>query len=596
MDRITYLRKPQFVSVLLLFILALPIQARPQPVSPANQSDSIIMFGGDFEYPPFEYLNAEGKPEGFNIDIARAVAKEMGLNINITLGPWSEVRKNIEAGKTDALMGMFYSSERDKKVDFSIPHFIASYSLFVRDGSEIKGLSDLKSSTAIAQLGDLGHDYLVETQVAKNIITKSNWVETLKSLSNGEGDCAIVSRIQGVILIKQLNLKNIHSVGPPFLQRKYCMAVKEGNSNLLAKFNEGLSILKTTGEFDEIYENWFGLYERKTMSTWEALSFLAWFLLPLVGVALLGVAWLWMLRKQVRRKTLELQLEVKERQLNEQKLVESKHQLKLQNEEYETLYQSVKKQNAIIETINSQLVQAKEKAEENDQLKSAFLANMSHEIRTPLNGIVGFSALLSNGNLSQIKRDQYVAVVTNCSDRLLTLLTDILDISKIETGQITLTFSPVMLDEVFSEVFTLFYPQTELKKIELTYTGMDDQSSIMVYTDRQRLFQILINLLSNAMKFTYSGEISFGYKVDGSQVCCFVKDMGVGIEPEYLDKIFGRFSQGNPTHPNQGGTGLGLAIVKSLVTLLGGKIWVESEVGRGSTFFFTLPLQPKQDK
>ncbi len=593
MDRNTAFLESLFLSVFLLFILALPIQARPQPVSPANQSDSIIMFGGDFQYPPFEYLNAEGKPEGFNIDIARAVAKEMGLNIDITLGPWSKIRESIESGRIDALMGMFYSSERDKKVDFSIPHFIASYSLFVRDGSEIKGLSDLKSSTAIAQLGDLGHDYLVETQVAKTIITKSNWVETLKSLSNGEGDCAIVSRIQGVMLIKQLNLKNIHSVGQPFLQRKYCMAVKEGNSNLLAKFNEGLSIIKTTGEFDEIYENWFGLYERKTMSRWEALTFLAWYLLPLVGVALLGVAWLWMLRKQVRRKTLELQLEVKERQLNEQKLVESEHQLKLQNEEYETLYQSVKKQNAIIETINSQLVQAKEKAEENDQLKSAFLANMSHEIRTPLNGIVGFSALLSNGNLSQIKRDQYVAVVTNCSDRLLTLLTDILDISKIETGQITLAFSPVVLDEVFSEVFTLFYPQTELKKIELTYTGMDDQSSIMVYTDKQRLFQILINLLSNAMKFTYSGEISFGYKVDGAQVCCFVKDMGVGIEPEYLDKIFGRFSQGNPTHPNQGGTGLGLAIVKSLVTLLGGKIWVESEVGRGSTFFFTLPLQEK---
>ena len=583
-----------FVSLilggLLSLCLAASVQARCPNASQTN-SDSIIVIGGDYNYPPFEYLNAKGEPDGFNVDVVRAVAKEMGLHIKIELGPWSEVRKLLEDGKIDALMGMYYSSERDKKVDFSIPHFISSYSLFVRDSSNIKEFKDIRNRKVIAQLDDLGYDYIKENHITSHIISKGDWKETLKSLSRGEGDCAIVSRVQGVMLIHNLNLKNIHAVGQPILQQKYCMAVAEGNSGLLATFNEGLSTLKATGQYEVIYEKWFGLYEEKVVSKDKLIRFILWLLIPLVGAMLLVGAWVTMLRRQVLRKTKELELELKEHKITEQKLVENEQRLTVQNEEYAVVYEELKWRNSMIESINEQLTIAKEKAEDSNRLKSAFLANMSHEIRTPLNGIVGFSALLARKELSETKRNQYSEIVNNNAQRLLALLSDILDFSKIETGQIVITLRPVVLNEVFAELFAIYQPQVESKQLKLIL-NTSVEGEVLVNTDKQRLFQVLINLLSNALKFTSAGEIVFGYEVQGHQVCCYVRDSGIGIEPAYLVTIFERFSQGNPEHSRQG-TGLGLAIAKSLVALLGGEIWVNSKVGEGSTFYFTIPYEPK---
>ncbi len=264
-----------------------------------------IKMRGDHNYPPFEYIDDAGNPAGFNIEIVKAVAEIMNLDISIQLGPWDKARRELEKGEIDALAGMYKTKERDKIVDFSIPHLVVSYAIFVRKNSDIKSLNDVRDRLIIVQKDDLGNDYVRQKQLTHKIIEKGDWEDTLKSLSEGEGDCAIVSRLQGLRLINKLGIKNLKSVGPPIIQRKYCIAVKEGDYKLLAKINEGLSLIKTTGKYEKIYEKWFGIYEKNSLN--KKLKYLAGIIFILIVIAGTGFLWSWSLRKSVAVKTRELQ-------------------------------------------------------------------------------------------------------------------------------------------------------------------------------------------------------------------------------------------------------------------------------------------------
>jgi signal transduction histidine kinase/ABC-type amino acid transport substrate-binding protein/CheY-like chemotaxis protein len=285
-----------------------------------TEEHRILHVRGDHNYPPYEYLNEQGRPDGFNVDIIKAVADTMGLRIRIDLGPWDEVRSELEKKEIDALIGMFQTRERDKNFDFSIPHFIASYAVFVRDDSPIRSIKDVKNKKILVQLSDLGHDYLKENDITSDIVVKKNWSEVLKSLAKGEGDCAIVSRLQGTWLIGKLAITNIKAVGSPIIQRKYCLAVTEGNSTLLAKLNEGLSIIKETGRYDEIYTKWFGVYEERPLSFARIIQYLIWIVLPLLLLTITGFLWSWTLKKKVNLRIIDLQNELHERKKAEEAL------------------------------------------------------------------------------------------------------------------------------------------------------------------------------------------------------------------------------------------------------------------------------------
>ncbi|HBO73658.1 MAG TPA: hypothetical protein DD653_03080 [Marinilabiliales bacterium] len=237
-----------------------------------------------------------------------------------------------------------------------------------------------------------------------------------------------------------------------------------------------------------------------------------------------------------------------------------------------------------------ELIKAKEKAEESDKLKSAFLANMSHEIRTPMNGIIGFSELFIQDDISPEKRRSYANIVIESGKQLLTIVDDILDISKIEVGQITLYNQPVTVNDIITELFSFYSPKAKDQNLSLfPYKDLSDVQSVIL-TDKQRLVQVLNNLLSNAFKFTNKGHISFGYAAKGDYLEFFVQDTGAGI-PEHMHQlIFERFRQvENHTIQRFRGTGLGLSISQKLVELLGGKIYLESEENVGTKFYFTIP-------
>ena len=249
--------------------------------------------------------------------------------------------------------------------------------------------------------------------------------------------------------------------------------------------------------------------------------------------------------------------------------------------------------------IEGELIEAKEKAEESDRLKSAFLANMSHEIRTPMNSIIGFSQLLDDETISDNERSHFIDLIQNSGNDLLRLIDDIIDISKIEAGQLKVFKSQYFLDNIMQEFFVSYNEflktKPEKKDITIRYNPPADSKTV-VYTDIDRFKQIFRNLMNNAIKFTESGLIEFGFKLrqrkQDPEIEFYVRDTGIGISKDNLDVIFQSFRQANDSDTRlYGGTGLGLTITKRMVEILGGRIWVKSVKNQGSTFYFTLPYK-----
>ncbi len=244
-----------------------------------------------------------------------------------------------------------------------------------------------------------------------------------------------------------------------------------------------------------------------------------------------------------------------------------------------------------------ELIEAKQKAEESDRLKSAFLANMSHEIRTPMNSIIGFSELLAKTSGLTGSKAKYLDLIVSSGKSLLNLINDIIDISKIEAGRLKVKPRKSPLNPMMNEIYISQYQINNIKEkgIGFTVKNSVESDEFQIETDPFRFKQVINNLITNAMKFTDKGFIEFGYRFNTPEELLFyVKDTGQGMPKEKLDVIFERFGQiEQKGDKNQQGTGLGLAISKKLVELLGGKMWVESEEGKGSTFFFTLPYDPE---
>lgn len=248
-----------------------------------------------------------------------------------------------------------------------------------------------------------------------------------------------------------------------------------------------------------------------------------------------------------------------------------------------------------------ELVEAKNKAEESDRLKSAFLANMSHEIRTPMNGILGFTELLKDPHLTGAEQKEFIRIIEKSGDRMLNLINDIISISKVESGQETIYISDTNVNDTIKEVYNFFKQEAEQKGLKLSFENSRPQMESIIRTDRRKVFAVLSNLVKNAIKFTIQGSIEFGYERKNGFLEFFVKDTGPGVPPAHRDLIFERFRQGSESLTrNYEGAGLGLSISKAYVEMLGGKIWVESNnnepisaeycANGGSKFYFTIPI------
>lgn len=240
------------------------------------------------------------------------------------------------------------------------------------------------------------------------------------------------------------------------------------------------------------------------------------------------------------------------------------------------------------------LIEAKEKAEESDRLKTAFLANISHEIRTPMNGILGFAGLLKEKRLSREEQENFVNIIEKSGERMLNTINDLIDISKIESKLVITNRSVININKQINYLYTFFKPETDRKGLQFNhFKALPDEKAI-IYTDEEKLNSVLTNLVKNAIKYTDKGKIEFGYQLSNNSLLFYVKDTGIGVVKNKQEAIFERFVQADisTTKPYEG-SGLGLSIAKAYIEMLKGKIWVESEEGNGSHFFFTIPFEEK---
>ena len=340
---------------------------------------------------------------------------------------------------------------------------------------------------------------------------------------------------------------------------------------------------------------------------WEKLWFLA--LLLLVVISIIVTAWYLKIAASKRRENI-LRKEVAERtkdlyeaysKLEESNIQIEKHNkaLRLQRDRIsrQNLELKIHRQNLelMVADRTKDLEEAKLRAEESDHLKSAFLANMSHEIRTPLNAIMGFIDILEADEHSPEEREKISYIIQTNSDSLLQLINDIIDISIIEANQLVIRKSIVNFHNFLEEIALHYRTNKDIKKksLEIIKSIPDENEELLIFTDQGRVRQIYNNLINNAIKFTDKGYVKFGYhfSADKTHIICFVEDTGIGISEENMQKLFQRFHKIEPVSTKvHRGTGLGLSISKNLAELLGGEIWLSSKVGKGTTFFFTLPL------
>ena len=274
--------------------------------------------------------------------------------------------------------------------------------------------------------------------------------------------------------------------------------------------------------------------------------------------------------------------------------------LLLENEAYkknlellvEKKTKEVKEAHEVLKKQYKELEIAKHKAEENDKLKTAFLANMSHEIRTPMNGIMGFADLLKHSGHSEKDKLEYLRLIEESGDRMLNILNDLIDISKIEAGQMEVIENETNLNILLNRLFCFFKPQADTKGLELQLSSTLPNDMCNIITDEIKLSQIITNLVKNSIKFTNTGSVVFGYKVEKEELRFYVHDTGIGIPANLKHNIFKRFIQAENDYTKAyEGAGLGLSITESFVEMLGGKIWFKSKQNEKTSFYFTIPYK-----
>jgi len=286
-----------------------------------NFKQTRLIVGGDKDYPPFEFIDEKGNPAGYNIDLIKAIAKNLGILIEIKLGKWSEIRKELNEGEIDVVSGMYFTAERDKEYEFSTPHFITDHVIITREGSyTINELSELKGKKILVMESDVMHDYLLNNNFDKEIKTVASLEEVLLTLSGGQYDCALVAKIPAQYYIEKDKLHNLIISRQSFLPNEYCFAAKEGDEELIGAIYNALTEIKASGEYKKIYDRWLGKYNEPEINFIVIIKYFLVVIIPLFLLLLGVMLWSNSLQKQVHLKTKELSDEIETRKYSEELL------------------------------------------------------------------------------------------------------------------------------------------------------------------------------------------------------------------------------------------------------------------------------------
>jgi signal transduction histidine kinase len=567
------------LALLLLCVHPVPIQAQEMEVA----SPTAIVIGGDRDYPPYEFLDKDGKPAGYNVDLSRAIADVMGMQVEFRFGGWSEMRSALMRGSVDVLQGISYSEDRAKILAFSPPHTIINHAIFARKGTPpVSTLEELRGKEIIVFQDGIMHDYLKSLGFAEELVLTDTPADALRLLASGKHDYAVVAMLPGMYIIREHKLSNLIPVAKSISSQRYCYAVRKGNEELLARFNEGLAILKKTGQYQEIYNKWLGVLGPPKVAWEKVVRYGAMVLIPLLVVLAGTVLWSRTLQKRVARRTGELALEVTERKraLEELRLHQDK------------------------------LIQA-------DKMTSLgiLVAGVAHEINNP-NGLI----LLNMPIIREVYQDTEEILETRYheqgdftlgglpysrmrnevphlleemqegANRIKRIVEELKDFARQDTAAAT---DPVDFNGIVQAAVRLV--DSSIRAATNRFEASYAPDLPMIRGNAQRIEQVVVNLLLNACQALPDTErritlVTFN-DPGADAVVLRLSDEGTGIAPEHIPHLTDPFFT---TKRETGGTGLGLSVSASIVKEHDGSLEFESDPGRGTTVTLTLPCDRRK--
>ena len=507
----------------------------------------VIHLGVDPEFTPYEFIDNDGGYKGIAADYVKLLSEKTGMKFEVEQNlTWPEAYEMGVEKKLDVLPCVSKTTQRQEYFLFSDPYFSFQRVIVVKeDNNSIKNMDDLKYTTVAVQENSSHHSYLKNIPEI-NLSLYPTVEKALIAVSKGYETAFVGNLATSAYLIRSYGLTGLKFVSMEEADQQYLFfAVRDDWPLLVSIINKGLSSI-TEEEKMTIREQWIGVDTRVDYSKIIRYIIIA----GVFVVAILCVSVFWILR---------LKQEIAKRKL-----------------------------------IEAELRTAKSEAEVANRVKSTFLARMSHEIRTPLNAIIGMSYLIKKNEITLTQR-MYVDKINQAAHNMLGIINDILDFSKIEAGRIEIEAVPFNLDKVIHQVITI--ASFRLEEQEITFSFAKELNIPTCFIgDPKRIEQILLNLMSNALKFTTQGEVSLGIRLlsrEGERYVLefMVKDTGIGMTQAQVSQLFTPFTQADSSINRRfGGTGLGLSIVKSLVEMMEGEVRVESEEGKGSSFYIMLPL------
>lgn len=655
------------IVFILLFIQFLP--EAHQLVVASEGNSRVIKIGGDYKYPPYEFLDSKGNYKGFNVEMMNSFAEKFGYKAEFVPIEWGDALNSLEKGKVDVIEGANKTNERKGNLLFSDPYAINEQVIFtLKDTAYISSIDDLKGKKVSVQRGDIGED--IAKQIEHGIITTTpSQEESMKLLFNGEVDAFLGNKTVGFYFAqKEDMLKKIKITGDVLQRVEYCLVTTKENVNLINEFNKSLKLAKEDGSYNKISKKWFGesaVYTESTIKQITGVIILIGTLLSiLIGIVLF-------INNRLKMKIYERTKELEE--VNKTVMAsERKHRKFIEhcpyaifvhnmddtilfiNEEGKRLLGASSKREIIGESIRRFLgitsylediktsklehnVYEKEiycldgskifvevkgsiiehdgeeciysvitniserkrlfEAIEYDKIKTEFFSNISHELRTPLNVILS-SLQLMKTKIESYKNcdlkhevDKSIVNIKNNGQRLLKLVNNLIDITKIDSGYINLNLKNENIIDIIENITISIVEYAEVKGIEVVFDTEIEE--VWMACDEDKIERIILNLLSNAVKFgKENGNILVKTEVDRDQLLITVEDDGVGIPKEKLLIIFDRFVQVEESLTRSfEGSGIGLSLVRSLVEVLGGDIVVQSKYGEGTKFTISLPIK-----
>lgn len=568
-----------WLLLLLLFPVGMAL-AEEETVEP----ERTIVIGGDHNYPPYEYLDQFGFPAGYNVELSKAIARVMGMEVEVRLGPWGEMRRSLNKGSVDILMGMAHTPERVAEVDFSVPHAKVHQSIWVRKGDDrIRSVKDLAGKDVVVMKGSVMHDYMLERGIPANLFLVTTLADALTLLSSGQHDCALVAKLPGEYLLSELQMNNIHPIAKPLVAQNYGFAVKKGNQELIDRFNEGLALLKKSGEYRKIREKWLGVLQPEGIPGAVIVRYGALILGPLlIGLVFISL-WSRTLRRQVALRTSELELEINERKRAAEEL-QVRHKQLLHADKMTSLgiltsgvAHEINNPNGLLQLSLPQLQRSWQDAapilEEHYRAQGDFklgwfdYSRMREEIPQMLDEMLGSS--------NRIKR----------------IVEDLKDFARRDDSGYQ---DSIELEPVIKAALRL--SDNQIRK-STDFFSIDFCENLPHFRGNgHRIEQVVVNLVLNACQALTSKEqkiqLKTGVLNDEGMIYLDVVDEGCGVDLETLGRLTDPFFT---TRREEGGTGLGLSVSARIVKDSKGHLEFRSSPGEGMHVRLKLPVYKEGD-